>query len=106
MLANTILDVRLQTTGMTDQEALDLMIKQCFQETEEAEAKLKRAKLSSTQLPTYYVGWRDWRRLRTQYQKDKGAGFNLSEFHRQALTPGAIPLPALARILTGKALGG
>ena len=36
MLANTILDVRLQTMGMTDQEALDLMVKQCFQETEEA----------------------------------------------------------------------
>ena len=40
MLSNTILDVRLQTMGMTDREALDLMVKQCFQETEEATGKL------------------------------------------------------------------
>jgi uncharacterized protein (DUF885 family) len=105
MLANTILDVRLQTMGMTDQAALDLMVKQCFQETEEAAGKLRRAKLSSCQLPTYYVGWRDWKRVRAQFQQTKGTGFQLSEFHRLALTPGAVPLPALARILTGKALG-
>ena len=104
MLANTILDVRLQTAGMTDREALDLMVKQCFQETEEATGKLRRAKLSSCQLPTYYVGWRDWKRVRTQFQQAKGAGFQLPEFHRVALTPGAVPLPALARILTGKPL--
>ncbi len=104
-LANTILDVRLQTMGMTDQEAMDLMLKQTFQENEEATAKLQRAKLSSCQLPTYFMGWRDWRRVRDQYKQAKGAAFQLSEFHRQALTPGAVSLPALARILTGKPLG-
>jgi len=99
MLANAILDVRLQTMGMTDQEAMDLMVKQTFQETEEATAKLQRAKLSSCQLPTYYVGWREWLRVRDQYKQAKGAAFQLAEFHRQALAPGSIPLPALARIL-------
>ena len=63
VLANTILDVRLHTMGMTDQQALDLMINDGFQEREEATGKLQRAKLSSAQLPTYYVGWRDWKRL-------------------------------------------
>jgi uncharacterized protein (DUF885 family) len=105
LLANAILDIRLQTMGMTDQEAMDLMLKQTFQEAEEATAKLQRAKLSSCQLPTYYVGWRDWHRVRGQYKQAKGAGFRLSEFHRLALAPGSIPLPALARILTGKPLG-
>ena len=105
MLANAILDVRLQTMGMTDQEAMDLMVKQTFQETEEATAKLQRAKLSSCQLPTYYAGWREWRRVRDQYKQAKGAAFQLSEFHRQALAPGSIPLPALARILAGPAQG-
>jgi uncharacterized protein (DUF885 family) len=99
LLANAILDVRLQTMGMTDQEAMDLMVKQSFQETEEATAKLQRAKLSSCQLPTYYVGWREWRRLRDQYKQAKGAAFQLAEFHRRALAPGSIPLPALGRIL-------
>jgi uncharacterized protein (DUF885 family) len=105
LLANAILDIRLQTMGMTDQEAMDLMLKQTFQETEEATAKLRRAKLASCQLPTYYVGWRDWHRVRDQYKQAKGAAFQLSEFHRLALAPGSIPLPALARIVTGKPLG-
>jgi uncharacterized protein (DUF885 family) len=43
MLANTILDVRLQTMGMTDQEAMDLMVKQGFQETEEATVRVPPA---------------------------------------------------------------
>jgi uncharacterized protein (DUF885 family) len=43
--------------------------------------------------------------VRAQYQQAKGTSFQLPEFHRLALTPGAVPLPALARILTGKALG-
>jgi len=105
VLANAILDVRLQTRDMTDQQALDLMEKDTFQETEEATAKLQRAKLSSCQLPTYYVGWRDWMRLREQYQQIQGAQYHLREFNDRALKEGAVPLPALARLLTGKDLG-
>ncbi len=105
MLANTILDVRMQTMGMTDEQAMDLMLNRTFQEKEEATGKLRRAKLSSAQLPTYFVGWRDWRRVRGQYRQSKGASFQLSEFHERALKEGAVPLPVLARLLTGKALG-
>jgi uncharacterized protein (DUF885 family) len=105
MLANVILDIRLQTMAMTDEEALDLMLNKTFQEDEEATAKLRRAKLSSCQLPTYYVGWRDWLRVREQYRRSKGSAFRLAEFHERALKAGAVPLPVLARILTGKSLG-
>ena len=64
VLANTILDVRLQTMGMTDAQAIDLMTKMTYQETEEASAKLQRAKLSSCQLPTYYAGYKGWLEVR------------------------------------------
>jgi uncharacterized protein (DUF885 family) len=47
VIANAILDVRLQMLNMTDEEALALMQTQTFQEKEEAVAKLQRAKLSS-----------------------------------------------------------
>jgi uncharacterized protein (DUF885 family) len=99
VVANTILDVKLQTMGMTDQEALDLMIKNTFQEKEEAEKKLQRAKLSSCQLPTYFVGWRGWDRLRAAYEKKLGSSFKLSEFHERALKEGGVPLPVLSRLL-------
>ncbi len=105
-LANAILDVRLQTMGMTDEQAMDLMLNKTFQEKEEATAKLQRAKLSSCQLPTYYVGWRDWLRVREEYRKQKAGGFNLAEFHEQALKAGSVPMPALARILKAGAPAG
>ena len=104
MIANTILDIRLQTMGMTDQQAMDLMLNDTFQENEEATGKLRRAKLSSTQLPTYYVGWRDWRRVREQYKETQGASWSLKEFNERALKAGAVPLPVLSRLLTGKGL--
>jgi len=104
VVSNAILDIRLHTLGMTDQQALDLMIKETFQETEEATAKLRRAKLSSCQLPTYYVGWRDLVRVRDHYRRSKGADFRVAEFNQQALKAGAVPLPMLARLLTGSSL--
>jgi len=99
VLANTILDVRLQMLNMTDQEAMDLMTKQTFQETEEATAKLQRAKLSSAQLPTYYVGWRAWTKLRDEQRQKKGAAFNTQAFHDAALKEGAVAIAELGQLL-------
>ncbi len=98
-IANTILDVRLQTMNMTEQEALDLMIRDTFQEKEEATAKVQRAQLSSCQLPTYFVGWRGWLDVRADYTKRKGAAFNLTAFHDAALKESAVPLPVLGQLL-------
>ena len=99
VVSNTILDIRLQTMGMTDAEAMSLMIDQTFQEKEEAEKKLQRAKLSSCQLPTYFVGWRGWDRLRAAEQERLGAGFHLAAFHEMTLKEGGVPLPVLERLL-------
>ena len=98
MIANAILDVRMQTMGMTDEQAMDLMIRNTFQEKEEATAKLQRAKLSSCQLPTYYSGWLGWREIREARRK-QGAGFKLNEFHERAMKEAAVPLPVLGRLL-------
>jgi len=98
-LANTILDVRLQTMGMTDQQALDLMIKETYQEREEATAKLQRAQLSSCQLPTYFAGWKGWLDARARYKQRKGSAYSLKEFHEHALKESGVPLPALDALL-------
>jgi uncharacterized protein (DUF885 family) len=99
VIANAIMDIRMQSMDMTDQEALDLMEKQTFQEKEEAEGKLQRAKLTSCQLPVYFVGFHGWLDLRDACRKSKGASFGLSAFHDRALKEGAVPLPALAPLL-------
>jgi uncharacterized protein (DUF885 family) len=99
VLGNTILDVRMQTLGMTDSQAMDFMTKSTYQEAEEATAKLQRAKLSSCQLPTYYAGYKGWLAVREHSQAKQGAAFNLREFHEAALRQGAVPLPVLDRLL-------
>ena len=99
VLGNAIIDVRLQMLGMTDQEALDLMEKQTFQEVEEATAKLQRAKLTSAQLPMYYVGWRAWIKARDEYKQAKGSAFSLADFNDRALREGAVPIPVLSSLL-------
>jgi len=99
VIANTILDIRLQTMGMTDQQALDLMVNDAYQEKEEATAKLQRAQLSSCQLPTYFAGFRGWIQLRNEYRRKQGNNFSLKEFHERALRESAVPLPVLGKLL-------
>ena len=99
VIANTILDIRLQTLGMTDDQAIELMTKRTYQEQEEATGKLQRAKLSSCQLPTYYAGLNGWLAVRKHYEQHHGAGFQLKQFHEGALKEGAVPLPVLERLL-------
>jgi uncharacterized protein (DUF885 family) len=55
-ITNAIMDVAIHTEGMTEQQAIDLMVGGGFQEEDEARAKWLRARISSTQLSTYYVG--------------------------------------------------
>ena len=95
VLANAIIDIRLQSKTMTEQEALDFMEKRTFQEREEATAKLQRAQLSSAQLPAYLVGSRGWLQVREQYKTKLDA----HAFHDAALKEGAVPLPVLGRLL-------
>jgi uncharacterized protein (DUF885 family) len=89
----------MQTMNMTDEEAMSLMLDRTFQEKEEATAKLQRAKLSSTQLPTYYAGYRDWLRIRTEDETRRGSAFALSSFHEKALRFGTVPMRVLASLM-------
>jgi len=78
------------------------MMDYAFQTRAEADGKLQRAKLSSTQLPTYFVGTSDWWRLRRAYEAAKGKDFTLAEFHDRALDLGALPIPWLQDLLLPK----
>ena len=99
VISNAILDIKMHTMNMTDQEALDLMTKESFQTQAEAEGKLLRVKLSSTQLPTYYVGIREWFALRQKYQAAAGKNFNLLKFHDLVLDEGALPVPVVEKLV-------
>jgi uncharacterized protein (DUF885 family) len=55
-ITNALMDVAIHCDGMTEQQATELMVGGGFQEQDEARAKWLRARLTSTQLSTYYVG--------------------------------------------------
>lgn len=99
VISNAILDIKMHTMNMTDQEALDLMTKESFQTQAEADGKLLRVKLSSTQLPTYYVGIREWFALRQKYQAAAGKNFNLLKFHDLVLDEGPLPVPVVEKLV-------
>jgi uncharacterized protein (DUF885 family) len=57
MALNAILDARVHGGDITEPEALDLLDHRGFQEEGEARGKWRRALLTATQLPTYFVGY-------------------------------------------------
>lgn len=56
LIINSIIDQKIHTEGMSQDDAIAMMEKEGFQEEGEAVGKWRRACLSSTQLSTYYVG--------------------------------------------------
>jgi uncharacterized protein (DUF885 family) len=100
VISNAILDIKMHTMGMTDAQAMELMTQDAFQTQAEAEGKLRRVKLSSTQLPTYYVGLREWLAFRKKYQSAAGNNFNLLKFHDRVLDEGPLPVPIVEKLVT------
>ncbi len=98
VLANAIVDIRMHTKNMSDEEALNFLRTEAYQEAEEADLKLQRVQLTSAQLPAYYVGWKGWSKVRDHYQTETN-DFSLSSFHDQALRAGPLPMKALGYIV-------
>ena len=55
-ITNALMDVAIHTADMTEAEAMELMVAGGFQEEDEARRKWLRARLTATQLSTYYLG--------------------------------------------------
>lgn len=97
---NAILDARLHTEPMSDAQAdawaLDLMTRMGFQEEAEAAGKLRRAKVTSTQLSTYFVGCLELTDLYSEVKSGLGGRFVLREFTDRLASYGALP-PRMVR---------
>jgi uncharacterized protein (DUF885 family) len=97
---NAIIDYKMHCTNMTDDEVMDLLVKRGFQSEGEARLKVIRAKQSSCQLSTYFVGRMAFYRLRQQVQRELGEKFDLGRYHEAVLVHGTLPvkyLPELVR---------
>jgi uncharacterized protein (DUF885 family) len=99
-VANSILDYRMHCTQMSDAEAMKFLTEEAFQSEGEAKLKVIRAKQSSVQLSTYFVGRMAHFRLRQQIERELDNKFDLGRYHEAVISPGSIPvkyLPELVR---------
>ena len=99
-VANAILDHKMHCTSMTDDEALAFLTDEAFQSEGEARLKVIRAKQTSCQLSTYFVGCSAFLRLRQQIQRELGSTFDLARYHTVVMEQASVPvkyLPELVR---------
>ena len=99
VIINAILDHKIHAGNMSQEEAIELMTREGFQERAEAEGKWRRACLTSAQLSSYFTGFQEIMKLREEYMKLKGEKFNIKEFNEKLLSHGSPPVKYLREIL-------
>lgn len=103
-VANAILDQGLHVDGWSKAQAMDLMVRQSFQQEREAEGKWVRAQLSSGQLATYFVGAQEHFDTRKAWEAKMGDGFDLKQYHDRVLSYGAPPVRFVRQLMLDEAI--
>ena len=98
-IANAILDQGVHVEGWTHDQAMDLMVRQTFQQQSEAEGKWRRVQLTSAQLPTYFVGLQEQLDMRAAAEQRWGKDFSLKRYHDSVLSYGAPPVRFVRELL-------
>lgn len=101
-VGNAILDHLMHAQDMSDEEAFAFLTKEAFQSDEEARQKIVRAKQTSVQLSTYFVGRMAMQRLRDDVQAKMGEKFNLGRYHEAVLEQGSVPVKYLRELVGGR----
>ena len=100
---NTLMDIRIHTGEMSEDEAMALMVGGGFQEESEAREKWSRARLSSTQLCSYYLGSVEMGELEAEARRRAGDAFEWRPFLESVISHGTPPMPVIRDILFGEA---
>jgi uncharacterized protein (DUF885 family) len=98
-VTNTILDYSVHVLGMSQEQALDLLVRQAFQTRQEAEEKWRRVQLSSVQLTSYFSGYSDIMELREKRKQELGDRFDLKQFNEQFLSYGNAPVRVIGELM-------
>ena len=96
---NTLMDIRIHAGTMTEEEAMTLMVDGGFQEESEAREKWSRARLSSTQLCSYFLGSQEMTDLEREARRRAGDAFEWRPFLESVISHGTPPMPVIRDIL-------
>ena len=91
VITNALMDQAIHVDGMTREDAMALMTVQGFQQEREAAGKWVRAQLTSTQLPTYFVGFQEHLDLEKAVRERDGDRFDLRKYNDTVLSFGSPP---------------
>jgi uncharacterized protein (DUF885 family) len=100
-VTNTLMDIRIHRGSMTEDEAMALMVEGGFQERSEATEKWSRARLSSTQLCSYFLGSVEMTELEREARRRSGDAFEWRPFLESVVSHGTPPMPIIRDILYG-----
>jgi uncharacterized protein (DUF885 family) len=99
VICNAMIDQGIHARHMSEQEAMTLMMKEGFQQEGEAVAKWKRARLSSAQLSTYFVGVAEHLDLRERARARDGDKFNLKQYNDTVISFGSPPVKYVRELM-------
>ncbi|WP_311245113.1 DUF885 domain-containing protein [Microbacterium sp. WCS2018Hpa-23] len=108
--ARVVLDIgvhlgkpRLDGEGIWDADyALDFMRKNVNMSDQFVQFEVNRYLGWPGQAPSYKVGQRIWEQVRDAYQAERGADFDVKEFHKRALDMGGVGLDTLRTALLSR----
>lgn len=108
--ARVVLDIgvhlgkpRLDGQGTWDADyALDFMRKNVNMSDQFVQFEVNRYLGWPGQAPSYKVGQRIWEQVRDAYQSERGADFDVKEFHKRALDMGGVGLDTLRTALLNR----
>jgi uncharacterized protein (DUF885 family) len=98
-ISNAILDQAIHVDGMDHDAAMKLMVEDAFQEQGEADGKWVRARVTSGQLSTYFVGYEEHWSLRHDAEHRGGPDFALKRYHDTALSFGSPPVRFVGQLM-------
>jgi uncharacterized protein (DUF885 family) len=99
VICNAIIDQGIHARNMSEQDAMTLMMKEGFQQEGEAVAKWKRARLSSGQLSTYFVGVAEHLDLRERAKARDGDKFSLKQYNDTVISFGSPPVKYVRELM-------
>lgn len=102
VISNTILDYSIHNLNMSREQALQMLIKEAFQEKAEAEEKWNRATYSQVQLASYFTGFTEIYEFREELKKRMGSQFQLEKFHEDFLSYGSAPVQTIRSLMLAK----
>jgi uncharacterized protein (DUF885 family) len=98
-VCNTILDYSVHVLGINEKDALNLLMKEAFQQEAEAKGKWKRVTLTQVQLCSYFTGYYEIYHLREGLKQKLGDKFLLKDFHEKFLSYGSAPVKYIREMM-------